>query len=69
MEKKNLPPPKNKEKARDNPKEIRTVFFTLFFKNLWGFFLCFTKKSSFLVDLTDGEKDLINSSASVGAGF
>ena len=31
--------------------------------------MCFTKKSSFLVDLTDGEKDLTNSSASVGARF
>jgi len=35
----------------------------------WGFFVCFTKKSSFLFPITEVEKDLINSSASVGAGF
>ena len=31
--------------------------------------MCFTKKSSFLVPLTEVEKDLTNSCASVGAGF
>ena len=31
--------------------------------------MCFTKKSSFLVPLTEVEKDLTNSSASVAAGF